>query len=140
MSRLAPKVGAIFYVIWGIVHINAAYALLKLGRSVDAGMVQARVLQDAWNILAGAIVVIIVGVAMNWRNSTTGFWINLALVSLLDIAFVVFVIVPGYAPLWPGLQGPIAWVIAAFFSTVGLTARRHAGMAGYARTPGAEAS
>jgi hypothetical protein len=135
MSRLAPKIAAIFYVIWGIVHVNAAYGLLRLGRSLDPGMVQARIFQDAWNILAGAIVVIIIGAAMNLRNSTTGFWINLTLVSLLDIAFVLFVIVPGYAPLWPGLQGPIAWVIAAFFSTLGLTARRHADPPMPARTP-----
>ncbi|MFI7611327.1 hypothetical protein ACIBP6_08930 [Nonomuraea terrae] len=126
MNRLAPKIGAIFYILWGLVHINAAYALLTLGRSLDPGMVQARVFQDAWNILAGAIVVIVVGAAMNWRNSRAGFWINLILVSLLDIAFVVFVIVPGYAPLWPGLQGPITWVIAAVFSAAGIVAaRRH---------------
>jgi hypothetical protein len=36
---------------------------------------------------------------------------------------ILFVIVPGYAPLWPGLQGPIAWVIAAVFSAVGLAGR-----------------
>ncbi|MEV5010473.1 hypothetical protein AB0K74_19030 [Streptomyces sp. NPDC056159] len=59
---------------------------------------------------------------MNWRNSRTGFWINLTLVSLLDIPFILFVIVPGYAPLWPGLQGPIAWVIAATCAAVGLAA------------------
>ncbi|WP_433556045.1 hypothetical protein ACQPWY_27255 [Pseudonocardia xinjiangensis] len=120
MNGLAAKIGATFYVIWGLVHINAAYALLTLGQSVDPSMVQARIFQDAWNILVGAVAVIIVGIAMNWRNSKTGFWINLTVVSLLDIPFVIFVIVPGYAPLWPGLQGPIAWVIAAVFSALGL--------------------
>ncbi|PZG21124.1 hypothetical protein [Nonomuraea aridisoli] len=124
MNRLAPKIGAIFYILWGLVHINAAYALLTLGWSLDPGMVQARVFQDAWNILAGAVVAIIVGAVMNWRNSRAGFWINLVLVSLLDTAFVLFVLVPGYAPLWPGLQGPIAWVIAAVFSAVGVLAAR----------------
>ncbi|MEU7043723.1 hypothetical protein AB0A77_21985 [Streptomyces varsoviensis] len=123
MARIAAKLGAVFYVIWGIVHISAAYGLLKLGQSLDPGMVQARVFQDAWNILMSALAVIVIGALMNWRNSTTGYWINLILVTLLDIAFVLFVIVPGYAPLWPGLAGPIAWVIAAFFSTLAFTAR-----------------
>ncbi len=122
MNRIAVRIGAIFYVIWGIVHINAAYGLLKLGQSLSAGMVQARIYQDAWNILFGALAVIVISVTMNWRNSRTGFWTNLALVSLLDIAFILFVIVPGYAPLWPGLEGPIAWVIAASFTAVGLAA------------------
>lgn len=120
MSRVAARIGSAFYVIWGILHINAAYAILRVGQSVDPGMVQARVFQDAWNILVGAIAVIVVGVAMNWRNSKVGFWVNLTVVSLLDIGFIILVIVPGYAPLWPGLQGPIAWMIAAFFSAVGL--------------------
>jgi hypothetical protein len=123
MTHLAARIGAIFYVIWGIVHINAAYGLLKLGQSLSAGMVQARIYQDAWNILFGALAVIVIGVTMNWRNSRTGFWTNLTLVSLLDIAFILFVIVPGYAPLWPGLEGPIAWVIAASCTAVGLAAR-----------------
>ncbi|MFB7574227.1 hypothetical protein [Streptomyces sp. NPDC056165] len=122
MNQLAAKMGAVFFVIWGIVHINAAYDLLKLGQSLHPGMVQARIFQDAWNILMGAIIVIIIAVTMNWRNSRTGFWINLTLVSLLDIPFILFVIVPGYAPLWPGLQGPIAWVIAATCAAVGLAA------------------
>lgn len=127
MSKVTARIGAFFYVIWGLVHVNAAYGLLQLGLSVPAGMVQARVFQDAWNIFFGAVVVIVVAVAMNWRNSTAGFWINLVLVSLLDIAFVLFVIVPGYAPLWPGLQGPIAWVIAAAFGAVALVSRSRAG-------------
>lgn len=126
MRQLAARIGAIFYVIWGIVHINAGYGLFELGLSLNPGMVQARMFQNAWNILLGAVVVIVIGVTMNWRNSRTGFWINLTLVSLLDIAFVVFVIVPGYAPLWPGLQGPIAWIIAAAFTAVGLAAHRKA--------------
>ena len=63
-------------------------------------MVQAGIFQDAWNILMGAIIVITIAATMNWRNSRTDLWINLTLVSLLDIPFILFVIVPGYAPLW----------------------------------------
>ncbi|TDD44948.1 hypothetical protein E1286_25515 [Nonomuraea terrae] len=73
---------------------------------------------------------------MNWRNSRAGFWINLILASLLDIAFVVFVIVPGYAPLRPGLQGPITWVIAAVFSAAGIVAARQGETPGLTPTYG----
>ena len=127
MSRVAARIGAVFYVIWGIVHLNAAYGLLKLGQSIDPGMVQARVFQDAWNILCGAVTVIVIGIVLNWRNSLAGFWLNLTLVSLLDIAYLLFVVVPGYAPLWPGLQGPIAWVIAGAFTAAGILAARRSG-------------
>ncbi|WP_149562413.1 hypothetical protein [Streptomyces cacaoi] len=128
MTGITAKLGAVFYVIWGLVHIKAAHGLLELGQSLDPGMVQARVYQDAWNILMSAIAVILIGILMNWRNSTTGYWINLVLVTVLDIAFVLFVIVPGYAPLWPGLEGPIAWVIAAVLSTLAFTSRRRTGL------------
>lgn len=128
MTGITAKLGAVFYVIWGLVHIKATHGLLELGQSLDPGMVQARVYQDAWNILMSAIAVILIGILMNWRNSTTGYWINLVLVTVLDIAFVLFVIVPGYAPLWPGLEGPIAWVIAAVLSTLAFTSRRRTGL------------
>ncbi|MER7409456.1 hypothetical protein [Streptomyces cacaoi] len=128
MTGITAKLGAVFYVIWGLVRIKAAHGLLELGQSLDPGMVQARVYQDAWNILMSAIAVILIGILMNWRNSTTGYWINLVLVTVLDIAFVLFVIVPGYAPLWPGLEGPIAWVIAAVLSTLAFTSRRRTGL------------
>ena len=124
MYRIAARIGATLYVIWGLVHISAAYALLQLGQSLDPGMVQARIFQDAWNILMGALAAIAVGAAMNWRNSWTGYWINLVMVTLLDVAYIAFVVVPGYIPLWPGMVGPLTWVLAAIASTVGIVGAR----------------
>ncbi|GHH84112.1 hypothetical protein GCM10018793_47640 [Streptomyces sulfonofaciens] len=123
MHRLVARAAALCYVIWGLLHINAAYGLLRLGQSQDPGMVQGRVFQDAWNIMAGAVVAIVVGLTMNWRNSRVGFWLNFTMVALLDIPFVLFVLVPGYAPWWPGLAGPVAWVVAATLSAVALVGR-----------------
>jgi hypothetical protein len=44
-------------------------------------------------------------------------------VFFLDLPFVLFVLDPGLAPLWPGLQGPIAFAIAATFSGAALVTR-----------------
>jgi hypothetical protein len=129
MNLVAARIGAIFYVIWGIIHMIAGYQILELGQALDPGVVQGRIFQDAWNIFLAGVVVIVIAVALNWRNSRTGFWINLILVSLLDIGYVVLVLAPGYDPLWLGLQGPVAWVIAATFSTVGFAARPHGSVA-----------
>jgi hypothetical protein len=46
-------------------------------------------------------------VTLNWRNDARGWWINLAVVSIVDLGFVFFVLVPGHGPLWPGLVLPI---------------------------------
>ena len=86
-------------------------------------MIQARIYQDAAIILTGAVVVIVIALTMNWRNSAAGYWVNLGLVFFLDLSFVLFVLDPGLAPLWPGLQGPIAFAIAATFSGVALVTR-----------------
>lgn len=124
MNHTAARIGAVLYVIWGVVHIAAAYEILRLGQSLDPGMVQARVYQDSWNILMGALASVAVGAAMNWRNSWTGYWINLVLVSLLDVAYIAFVVVPGHTPPWPGLVGPVLWVLAVIASTVGIVSAR----------------
>jgi len=62
----------------------------------------------------------VVGIFLNWKNSRLGYWLNLIVVSAGDIGFVVFVLVPGYIPFMPGAIGPILWVLAVIFSTVGL--------------------
>jgi hypothetical protein len=38
------------------------------------------------------------------------------MVGIADIPFILFVLIPGYAPWWPGLLGPVLW-IAAFSVT-----------------------
>jgi hypothetical protein len=86
-------------------------------------MIQARIYQDAAIILAGAIVIVVIALTMNWRNSAVGYWINLGLAFFLDLPFVLFVLDPGLAPLRPGLQGPIAFAIAAAFSGLALVTR-----------------
>ncbi len=120
MSNLFAKLGSITYVLWGILHIVAARKVYILGQSLDPGMVQGRIFQDAWSLLFFAIFGIVVGIFLNWKNSRLGYWLNLIVVSAGDIGFVVFVLVPGYIPFMPGAIGPILWNLAVIFSTVGL--------------------
>jgi hypothetical protein len=42
--------------------------------------------------------------------------LNGVMVGIADIPFILFVLIPGYAPWWPGLLGPVLW-IAAFSVT-----------------------
>jgi hypothetical protein len=114
------QVGALFYVAWGILHLYAAYQVYsKLGARQPAGRLQGRIYQSAWNLAFFALAAIAVALAFNWANSPLGFWLNLALTSVTDIGFILFVIVPGYLPLWPGLLGPGLWVLALVFSALG---------------------
>ncbi len=120
MSNLFAKLGSITYVLWGILHIEAARKVYALGQTLDPGMVQGRIFQDAWNLLFFAIFGIVVGVFLNWKNSRFGYWLNLIVVSAGDIGYIIFILIPGYVPIMPGALGPILWVLAVIFSSIGI--------------------
>ena len=118
--NIFAKVGAAAYVMWGILHIQAARLVFLLGDSLDPGMVQGRIYQDAFSLLFFAIFGIAVAVWLNWRNSRLGYWLNLVVISAADIGFIVYVLLPGHVPLVPGGLGPLLWVVAIIFSTLGI--------------------
>jgi len=62
----------------------------------------------------------LMAVWLNWRNSKMGYWINLIAISATDVGFILFVLMPGYLPLWPGVLGPVFWVFGMFFATAGI--------------------
>jgi hypothetical protein len=43
---------------------------------------------------------------------------NGTLIAVADIPFVLFVLVPGLIPWWPGLVGPLLWLAAFVFTTL----------------------
>ena len=114
------RIGAVMYIIWGVLHVNAALKVYELGGTVDPGMVQGRLFQGAWNLLVFAVVAVAVAAWLNWRNSRSGYWINLVAVSATDVGFIWFVLMPGYLPMMPGVLGPVFWVLGVIFTTIGL--------------------
>ena len=122
MKTFAHKIGAVMYFIWGLLHLKAAYSVYQLGTTLEVGMVQGRVYQGAWNLLFFALVGMTVAVVFNWHNSRLGYWINLITVSVTDIGFIAFVLAPGYLPVFPGILGPVFWILGVLFITIGLFA------------------
>ncbi len=116
------KIGAVTYVLWGLLHIQAARLVYVLGQSIEPGIIQGRVYQDAWNLLFFALFGIVVAVTLNWKNSRLGYWLNLVVISVGDIGFIITIMVPGYIPLMPGGLGPLLWVVALALSTLGILA------------------
>jgi hypothetical protein len=118
------KLGSVTYVLWGLLHIEAARRVYMLGQSLDPGMIQGRIYQDAWSLLFFAVFAIVIAVYLNWRNSYLGYWLNLVVVSAADLGYIFFVLIPGYVPLVPGGLGPLLWVMALIFSTLGIIKAR----------------
>ncbi len=121
------KLGAVTYVLWGLMHIQAARFVFILGQTLEPGILQGRIYQDAWNLLFFALFGIVVAVTLNWKNSRLGYWLNLVVVSAGDIGFIITILLPGYIPLLPGGIGPLLWLVALLFSTLGILAARRTG-------------
>jgi hypothetical protein len=116
-SRIA-KLSGVVYVIWGLLHLQAAYMVYRLATSLEPGMVHGRMVQHAWNLFFASVAAIGIAVTLNWRNTRNGYWINTGLVSLVDLGFIFFILIPGLVPMWPGLLGPVTWIIAWVLSTI----------------------
>jgi hypothetical protein len=114
------QTGAVLYILWGLLHLFAAFQVFKLGSRLEPGMVQGRIYQNALNLACFAIIVIVIAVVYNWENSPLGYWLNLVLASITDIGFIVYILMPGYLPLRPGILGPTLWILATVFSTLGI--------------------
>ncbi len=87
------KIGAVTYVLWGLLHIQAARLVYLLGQSLEPGMVQGRIFQGAYSLLFFALFGIVVAVTFNWKNSRLGYWLNLVVISAADIGFIIFIMV-----------------------------------------------
>ncbi len=119
-AMILARIGAALYILWGFLHIVAAYKVFSLGQTIEQGMVQGRLFQDAWNLLFFAIFGITVAVIYNWNNNKIGYWLNFVVVSVGDIGFIITILIPGYLPLFPGALGPILWLLALTFSTIAI--------------------
>jgi hypothetical protein len=72
----------------------------------------------AFYLLFFAVAGILMAAIPNWRNDKQGYWMNGTLIAFADIPFVLFALAPGLIPWWPGLVGPLFWLIAFMFTTV----------------------
>jgi hypothetical protein len=114
------QIGAAFYILWGLLHIKASADAFRFAGTQPPGMARGRLFQGASDLGFFALTAIVVGVSMNWNNSLVGYWLNLAIVSAADVAFVAFVLRPGYMPLFPGAIGPALWLLGVLFTTIGI--------------------
>ncbi len=119
MNKMFHRVGAVFYVIWGLLHLEAARKVYTLGNTLDPSEIQGRIFQDAWNLLYFAVFAIVIALTLNWKNDRLGYWLNLITVSVTDVGFIYTILVPGYLTLFPGIIGPVFWLLGALFTTIG---------------------
>lgn len=130
MGKLFQRIGATSYILWGVLHVVFGIMFLYGAMAADGAATLEDVAgitdlsasaapffaQHAFNLLWVGVFATVVGVWLNWKNDVAGFWVNASVVSLFDIGFIAFVLVPGHMSLQDGLLGPVLWVIALVFT------------------------
>jgi hypothetical protein len=149
MATRTSRIGAIFYALWGVIHVIGGVVLLQAafsgadvflraqagGSALDPTTFSsdARTLTiasavfafHAFNLMWIGLVVAAVAVRLNWRNSAAGYWVNLALVGFTDLGLVLFIVGPGVMTWADAWIGPALFVPAWLFATI---ARRSTGL------------
>jgi len=132
------KIGAGFYVLWGLLHVVGAIALFSsLRESADSALsaltsnvsalpsVGTNVAVEAlfgyylWLLLVLAIFSIVIAVRFNWRGIAVGYWLNLLMLGATEVGILLFLLIPGYMKMSEGGIGLSLYILAAAFSTVG---------------------
>lgn len=98
-----------------MVAANSVYVIA----AQSTGLARGRLLQDAFYLFFFATSGILIAVILNWRNVKQGYWMNGTLLAFADIPFIVFMLVPGLVPWWPGFAVPLFWLAAFIFTSVG---------------------
>ena len=94
MEKTAARLGAVLYVCWGLLHIQAAYGVYRLAQNSPPTMAQGRLMQTAFYLTVFAATAIVLAVTLNWRNDRLGFLVNGVTVGIADIPFILFVLAP----------------------------------------------
>jgi hypothetical protein len=124
------RIGAVFYVLWGLLHYDATYNVYRIGLAVSPGLAQARLFQDAFYIFAFATTGIVLAIKMNWHNSEIGFWLNALIIGVADLPFILFVLIPDYAPFRSGVLGVGALIFTGLGQTRPIRVVSHQSSAG----------
>jgi hypothetical protein len=74
----------------------------------------------AFNLTWLGLTVLCVAILLNWRNVPAGYWLNLAIVGFTDLGLVLFIVTPGIMPWSDAWIGPVLFVPAWLFSTMGM--------------------
>jgi hypothetical protein len=141
MSLNAQKIAVVLFVLWGLLHIvggatmaftQGADVLKLIGSSLAASELPDKVDPatsgilkfHGYNMLWLGVLVTILAIGMWQRADPTRFWISMFVVGAADIGLVLFLLAPGVMAPGDGWAGPLLWVLAACFGTMGLRRSR----------------
>jgi hypothetical protein len=146
MPTRSSRIGATCYAFWGVIHVIGGALLLRaalmgpdaflraqvgsstvalgdLGAHVPALTIAGSVFAfHAFNLAWLGLLATVIALRLNWFNSPSGYWLNLALVGFTDLGLVLFIVGPGVMSWADAWIGPALFAPAWLFSTLGMRA------------------
>jgi hypothetical protein len=142
-TRRLPEIAAGLYTLWGLLHVGlgAGMSWAMLAPGTPSGELEAESAMFFLSAMVFGGQAIVVALTLNRFNDRLGYWLNLTVLGVIDAAFLVLMVLPGYVGVIGGLSGPVLWAAAALISTIALrTAPRRAGWERSATPPASRMS
>ena len=137
-GRAWARAGAVFYALWGLLHVAGGASLLAQGLADPAAGLRAMATgagtgafgngpgavtgalftYHSFNLVWLGLLVTALALVFNWRNSAAGFWLNLSIVGAVDLGLVWTMMKPGYIPVSQGGIGVGLFLAAALCSGI----------------------
>lgn len=110
------------YVLWGLLHmgLGASMVVSDLSDGAPTNELAAESLLYFIAVTVLGAQAIFVALTLNRVNSPVGFWLNTVVLGVVDVAFVVYHVLPGHVDLVGGLVGPVIWLAATICAAVAL--------------------
>ena len=140
MKSRASKIAAVIYILWGLLHVTGGAVLLNASLSGFGEFAEALASKPetpsinysgennitkwvfafhSFNIMWIGLLTILIAVFLNWKNSPSGYWINIALTGFADLGLIFFMVIPDVMSISEAWIGPVLFVLSVLFSTIG---------------------
>ena len=125
---IALRTAAFLWIIWGLVHVLAAFLIIPTDPGTAIGNIADAVdkttllgdypeplsgilSQHGWN-LGWIGVTTIIGAILIWHHNMTAIWVTSLIGGMADIGYFVFIDLPGFANFLPGTMMTIFSALA----------------------------
>ncbi|MGW6934119.1 hypothetical protein ACWGE0_28965 [Lentzea sp. NPDC054927] len=118
----ARTVSVALYVLWGLLHmgLGASMVISDLSDGAPTNEMAAESLLYFIAVTVLGAQAIYVALTLNRHRSPAGFWLNTVVLGVIDVAFVVYLVLPGHVDLLGGIAGPVIWLAATVCAAVAL--------------------
>lgn len=138
MIKHASKLGAVFYILWGLLHIAGGLAIMVQATPSAQIALQATaeppesfigitnaavggiVNYHAFNLVWFGLFAIVVAVILVWKNLQLGYWLNFLVIGFVEFGLIAFMLLPGIMSWADGSVGLGLFFLALFFSSIGV--------------------